>query len=46
MVIIMEEAEERTVEYCDFDLDKYHMMTIYFPLFNLDTIIKKLEVTA
>ena len=46
MVIIMQEAEERTIEYCDFDLDKYHIMTIYFPLFNIDTIIKKLEINT
>ncbi|CAD8115895.1 unnamed protein product [Paramecium primaurelia] len=43
MVIIMEEAEERTIEYCDFDLDKQFIMTIYFPIFNYDGIIKKIQ---
>ncbi|CAD8101966.1 unnamed protein product [Paramecium sonneborni] len=44
MVIIMEEAEERTIEYCDFDLDKQQIMTIYFPIFNYDGIIKKIQL--
>jgi len=44
MVIIMEEAEERTIEYCDFDLDKQFIMTIYFPIFNYDGIIKKIQL--